>query len=336
MKVLVTGGAGYIGSTICSALSDNGHGVVVLDSLVKGSPTFITDKIFYKGDISDKEILRRILGEHPDISAVIHCAARIVVPESVEKPYLYYRENVSKSLELFKNLSELNIHRVVFSSSASIYKGDSGCIVTEESSLKPISPYAKTKLAIEMVLEDFSTAYKMKGISLRYFNPIGADPKMRSGPYDESPTHIFGKLLSILDKNKDLFEVTGYEWPTRDGTGIRDYLHVWDLSLAHVKAIENFDKIFDDKFSFMAINVGTGIGTTVMEFVRAFEEVSGVEIPQKKSQPRPGDNAGVFASNEKAKILLDWTPRMSLEQGIADGIKWANKKFPTNQVNIEP
>ena len=330
MKVLVTGGAGYIGSTVCSALEDNGHQVIVLDSLVKGSPTFVTDKIFYKGDISDKNILLRLLSEHPDISAVIHCAARIIVPESVEKPYLYYKDNVAKSLEFFKHLSETNINRIVFSSSASIYEGDSGCIVTEESPINPTSPYAKTKLATEMVLEDFCRAYGMHGISLRYFNPIGADPKMRSGPYDKLPTHIFGKLLSVSDKSEDLFEITGYEWPTRDGTGIRDYLHVWDLALAHVNAIENFDVISDGESSFMAINIGTGIGTTVMEFIKAFEEVRGLEIPQKKSHPRPGDNAGVFASNDKAKRILDWTPRMSLEQGIADGIKWSNKNI-TNE-----
>ena len=326
MEVLVTGGAGYIGSTVCSALSDNDHEVVILDSLAKGNSTFITDKTFYKGDISDRTILLRILDEHPDISAVIHCAALILVPESVEKPYLYYRENVSKSLEFFKILSELNINRIVFSSSASIYEANSGRIVTESSPLKPISPYAKTKLAIEMVLEDFCTAYGMRGISLRYFNPIGADPKMRSGPYDKSPSHIFGKLLSVSEGDQDLFEITGNEWATRDGTGIRDYLHVWDLSIAHVKAIENFEKIFDNGPSFVPINLGTGIGTTVTEFVTAFEEVRGVEIQQQKSPPRPGDSAGVFASNEKAKTLLDWTPRMSLEQGIADGITWSNKK----------
>ena len=326
MKVLVTGGAGYIGSTVCSALSDSGHSVVILDSLVKGEPTFMAGRTFYKGDISDQDILLRILDEHPDVSAVIHCAARIVVPESVKHPYLYYKENVSKSLEFFRNLSRENINKIVFSSSASIYEATSGIMVTEQSIIKPINPYARTKLAIELVLEDFCIAYGMKAISLRYFNPIGADPKMRSGPYDQSPTHIFGKLLSVSNGEQSFFEITGYEWPTRDGTGIRDYVHIWDLSLAHVKAIENFDTIVNGESSFVPINLGTGTGTTVMEFIKSFEEVRGVEIKKKKSIPRPGDSAGVFASNERAKILLDWTPRMSLEQGIADGIKWSNKK----------
>ena len=324
MKVLVTGGAGYIGSTICSALEDNGHIPVVIDSFVTGNPDFVSDKVFYKGDIGNHDLVEKLLKDHPEIEAVIHCAARIVVPESTTQPYLYYKENVSKSLDLFYQLQGHGLKRIVFSSTAALYKSGDGSVVTEDSYIEPNSPYARTKFATEMALRDFCAAYDMKAITLRYFNPIGADPRMRSGPHVKNPSHILGKLISVLEGEESTFNVAGTNWPTRDGTGIRDYIHVWDLAKAHVLAVEKFDFLLT-KEDFLEINLGTGKGTTVLEFIEAFEEVSGAKINWVKDDPRPGDVAGVFASGEKARKALDWIPRMSLEQGIADSLKWFRK-----------
>ena len=320
----MTGGAGYIGSTICSALEDNGHIPVVIDSFVTGNPDFLSDKVFYKGDIGDHDLVEKLLKDHPEIEAVIHCAARIVVPESTTQPYLYYKENVSKSLDLFYQLQGHGLKRIVFSSTAALYKSGDGSVVTEDSYIEPNSPYARTKFATEMALRDFCAAYDMKAITLRYFNPIGADPRMRSGPHVKNPSHILGKLISVLEGEESTFNVAGTNWPTRDGTGIRDYIHVWDLAKAHVLAVEKFDFLLT-KEDFLEINLGTGKGTTVLEFIEAFEEVSGAKINWVKDDPRPGDVAGVFTSGEKARKALDWIPRMSLEQGIADSLKWFRK-----------
>ena len=198
-------------------------------------------------------------------------------------------------------------------------------MVTEESELAPQSPYAKTKLAIEMVLEDFANAYGLESIVLRYFNPIGADPKMRSGPYFENPTHVVGKLIESTNSKNNIFRITGTDWNTRDGTGIRDYIHVWDLAQAHIAAVEYFDKIVNSNTPYNVINLGTGEGTTVLELITAFEEINGLEIIKEKSDARHGDVAGAYTNRDKALKLLRWEPRMSIEQGLADSLKWFNK-----------
>ena len=222
MKVLITGGAGYIGSTIASLLEDNGHTPIILDSLITGRREFTKDRIFYEADIADRAMVRRVFTDHPDIYATIHCAALIVVPESVVRPYDYYYENVVKSMIFFKQLSDLGYPRVVFSSSAAIYDVVPGFMVTEESPLQPLSPYSRTKYMMEMVLKDFSHAYNLKAIALRYFNPIGADPKMRSGIHVQNPSHVLGKLVAVAMGEEPVFNLTGVDWPTRDGSGIRD------------------------------------------------------------------------------------------------------------------
>ena len=271
----------------------------MIDSLVTGNPDFVLDKAFYQGDIGDHDLVEKLLKDHPEIEAVIHCAARIIVPESTAQPYLYYKENVSKSLDLFYQLQDHGLNRIVFSSTAALYKSSDGSIVNEDSYIEPNSPYARTKFAIEMALRDFCSAYNLKAITLRYFNPIGAAPRMRSGPHIKNPSHILGKLISVIEGDDSTFKVAGANWPTRDGTGIRDYIHVWDLAKAHVLAVEKFDFLLTNE-NFVEINLGTGKGTTVLEFIEAFEEVSGTKINQVQSDPRPGDVAGVFASGDKA------------------------------------
>ncbi|MCL4562360.1 MAG: UDP-glucose 4-epimerase GalE [Chloroflexi bacterium] len=326
MKILITGGAGYIGSTIASALEDHGHTPIILDSLATGRVEFTRGRIFYHADIADHAVLETVFSEHPDISATIHCAALIIVPESVEHPYEYYRENVAKSLELFKSLNALGCQKVVFSSSASVYDVVPGFMVTESAPLKPGSPYARTKYMMEMILQDVSRAYGMRGIALRYFNPIGADPKMRSGIHAKAPSHVLGKLVDTALGKNPVFEITGTEWPTRDGTGIRDYIHVWDLAEAHVQAVEQFDQAFarsdDPHGSYLVINLGTGRGVTVREMVTAFEKVYGKEINKREMPPRPGDVAGAYANADTALRLIGWKAQLSLEQGISDALKW--------------
>ncbi len=329
MKVLVTGGAGYIGSTICSALLDAGHTPVILDSLVTGQEIFTKGRIFYKGDIADSELVGRLLDDHSDIKLVVHCAALIVVPESMEKPYEYYKENVSKSVEFFKTLVNRNVRGVVFSSSASIYDVVENFKVTEQAPLNPQSPYARTKFMMEMVLKDFSSAYGLQGIALRYFNPIGADPKLRSGIHVREPSHVVGKLVDCARGKIPKFEVTGVNWTTRDGSGLRDYIHVWDLAKAHVAALEKFIEIFQGREQndfYEVINLGTGQGVTVKELVSSFERVSGSILNKGEAAPRPGDNAGSYASCERAGHMLGWHAEKSIDDGIRDAIRWGEQR----------
>lgn len=326
MKVLITGGAGYIGSTIASVLLDNGHTPIILDSLVTGRREFTKDHIFYEADISDRAMVRRVFSDHPDIYGTIHCAALIVVPESVSRPYEYYRENVVKSMEFFKTLADLGHPKVVFSSSAAVYDVVPGFMVTEDAPLRPLSPYSRTKFMMEMILKDFCAAYGLEGIALRYFNPIGSDPQMRTGLHIQHPSHLIGTLVEVSLGRQPVFNLTGIDWPTRDGSGIRDYLHVWDLALAHLKAIENFDKAIaegsEDDIDYTVINLGTGKGVTVKEFLVAFENVVGKQLPVSIQPPRPGDIAGAYANADKAKRLLGWKTEKSIEEGIADALKW--------------
>jgi UDP-glucose 4-epimerase len=326
MKFLITGGAGYIGSTICSALEDAGHTPILLDSLVTGRREFTRGRNFYHADIADTAALERIFKDHPDIHATVHCAALILVPESTQKPYEYYRENVGKSIEMFHTLNRLGCKRLVFSSSASLYDTVPGFMVEEDSPLRPGSPYARTKYMMEMVLKDFCSYYGMQGISLRYFNPIGADPQMRSGGYLENPSLILGRLVDTVQGRIPVFEITGTDYPTRDGTGIRDYIHVWDLAKAHLNALTDFDAVFaragDPVDHYLVINLGTGKGVSVREIVNAFEKVYGQPIAKRDAPRRPGDAAGAYASADLAFKLLGWKAELNIEQGIADALRW--------------
>ena len=327
MKVLVTGGAGCIGSITAKALEEAGHTPVILDSLLTGPLAFVKDRIFYEGDIADRALLRRVVEEHPDIEATIHMAARIIVPESVELPYEYYRDNVAKSLELFDELVALGKPRVLFSSSASLYAMKPDFEVTEADPLAPTSPYARTKRMMEEILQDMSAATDLRAIILRYFNPIGSDPDLESGIYAKEPSHVLGQLVMAARGLKDSFTITGTGHPTRDGTGIRDYIHVWDLARAHVRAVERFDDVIaSGAEASVVINIGTGSGVTVRELIAAFERVWGAAVPLAEAPPRPGDAPGAFANVDKSHELLGWTAELSLDQAIASALAWGDRR----------
>jgi UDP-glucose 4-epimerase len=327
VKVLITGGAGYIGSTTAKALERAGHTPVVLDSLLTGPHAFVRDRIFYEGDIADRDLIARVVEEHPDLEATIHMAARIVVPESVEQPYEYYRDNVAKSLELFDQLEKLGKPRVLFSSSASLYATKDSFEVTEQDPLDPPSPYARTKRMMEQVLEDLAAATELRAIILRYFNPIGSDPELESGIYAKEPSHVLGQLVMAARGQKDSFTITGTDHPTRDGTGIRDYIHVWDVAQAHVRAVEVFDEVLEHvQAPSVVINIGTGSGVTVRELVTAFEKVFGREVPITEAPPRPGDAVGAYANVDRARELLGWRSELSLEDAISSALAWAEKR----------
>ncbi|HMR13663.1 MAG TPA: UDP-glucose 4-epimerase GalE [Arachnia sp.] len=319
MLVLITGGAGYIGSTVASACEDAGHQVVILDDFSTGRREFVDDRVLYAGDIADDALLDRIFAEH-QIDAVVHCAAKIVVPESVSDPLGYYENNVSKTVTLLNALERNNVPRFLFSSSASIYAPDENFVVTEESPLHPGSPYARTKFMVELILEDFTRASAVKVLSLRYFNPIGTDPQLRSGQQLEKPSHVLAKLLEAWEKG-ETFTVTGVEWPTRDGSGIRDFIHVWDLAKAHVAAIEGFDKA-TEAGPYQVFNIGTGNGVTVKELAASFEAISGDPLKVTFGPPRPGDVAGVYTVSSKARDVLGWEAKLSEQEAVRDAIAW--------------
>ncbi len=322
MKVLLAGGAGYIGSVTATAFEAAGHTPVILDSLVTGQGSFAAGRIFYRGDIADRALLRRIVAEHPDLVATVHLAARIVVPESMLEPYAYYRDNVAKSLELIDELVALGQNRVVFSSSASLYAPRADFEVREDDLIEPTSPYARTKQMVESILRDIAAASDLRAVILRYFNPVGSDPGLRSGIHGREPSHAIGQLLRAARGLQDAFVITGVDHPTRDGTGLRDYIHVWDLARAHVRAVEAFDEVTGPDTRAVTINLGTGRGVTVRELVSAFEEVYGAPVPVREAPPRPGDAIGAFANVERAASVLGWRSELSLTEAIASALAW--------------
>jgi UDP-glucose 4-epimerase len=319
VKVLITGGAGYIGSTIASACSDAGITPVILDSLVTGRPEFAARHAFYQGDIADGRLVDRIFAENPGIATVIHCAALVVVPDSVRDPVRYYRANVCGSLELAAHLLRNGCGRLIFSSSAAIYRASADLSVDEDSPVDPQSPYARTKAVCEAMLADIAASLPLRVLSLRYFNPIGADPEMRTGLQARHPTHALGKLIQACEQGVP-FQITGTNWPTRDGSGLRDYIHVWDLATAHVAALSRFDAL---PGPVTVINLGTGTGTTVRELVAAFNRVAERPVQAVAASPRPGDVAGAYTRVGRAARLLGWHAQHDLTEGIRHSLRWA-------------
>jgi UDP-glucose 4-epimerase len=326
MKVLVTGGAGYIGSTVASACLDAGITPVVLDNLATGCRRFVDARIFYEGDVADQDLLDKIFTDHPDIRATIHCAALVAVPESVRRPSLYYHENVAKGTELLRGLLRNGCARIILSSSASVYGGHSVGAVDEDGELTANSPYAWTKLILEQMLRDAGAAGEIRAIALRYFNPVGADPMMRTGPQKADPSHVLGQIIKAQASGAP-FRLTGTSWPTRDGSGLRDYVHVWDLARGHVAALTRFDAAVpgDSMSGFEAINLGAGRGITVREMVEVAERVVGRRVHVVESAARPGDVAGCFASIDKARTLLHWRPALTVEHAVAAAVEWRDR-----------
>ncbi len=325
MKTLVTGGAGFIGSTVASACLDAGVTPVILDDLSTGRIEFVAERTFYHGDIADGALLDRIFADHPDIESTVHCAARIVVPESVSQPLLYYRNNVGKTVDLVEHLLRNRCGRLIFSSSASVYQPGPDLAVDEASALAPRSPYAATKIMVERILADAAVAHPLRALSLRYFNPIGADPQLRTGPQDPAPTHAMGKLIEAHQTGQR-FTITGIDWPTRDGSAIRDYIHVWDLARAHVLALQRFDEVLPQDRGNEVLNLGTGSGVTVRELVSSFQTVVGGAPDVHESGPRPGDVVGCYTRSDKAYRLLDWTAERTIEDMVRDSLNWSGRR----------
>lgn len=325
--VLVTGGAGFIGSHICVELLTEGFEVIVVDNLNNSKGEVlerinrITGKsvIFYKTDIRDRESLENIFGKH-EIDTVIHCAGLKAVGESVKNPLLYYDNNVYGSVVLIQVMIKYNVKKMVFSSSACVYGIDAPVPYTETALVKPVNPYGKSKLFIEEILRDVASSDPEWGVSLlRYFNPIGAHP---SGLIGEDPNNTPNNLMpyiiqTALGVQKELL-VFGSDYETPDGTGVRDYIHVVDLALGHMKAI----KWLEGKAGVLVANLGTGKGVSVLELTDAFSRVSGCPIPCRFVPRRAGDLPSYYADITYAGESLGWHPTHTINEACEDAWHW--------------
>ncbi|HLY34926.1 MAG TPA: UDP-glucose 4-epimerase GalE [Jatrophihabitantaceae bacterium] len=324
MKVLVTGGAGYIGSTVVSALTDAGDEPVVIDDLSRGRAEFLTGVAHRIGDVADAAVLDAVFGEHPDISIAIHCAARMVVPESLADPLTYYRENVAKAVQFTEGLLQRGCRRLVFSSSAAVYGTPDAEIVTEASPVRPESPYARSKVMVEQILADVCAATPLAALSLRYFNPVGCDPQHRSWPYDPAPTHALGSLMRAWE-SRTPFYIHGNDWPTPDGTPVRDFVHVWDVALAHVAATHNWAALAG---GFDIVNVGSGAATSVLQLADAFNAEVDTPARVEFDGRRPGDTVGCHTSTQKANDVLQWQPTRSVKDAVVDLLALTERQHP--------
>lgn len=320
--VLVTGGAGYIGSHVVHALADAGHTPVVLDDLSTGRRELVGDAAFHEGDVADPAAVDRVFAEHA-IDTVVHCAARMLVGESMTDPLTYHEVNVAGSIALLRSLQRHGCDRFIFSSSGSVYASPPDVVVDETSPRDPTSPYARTKAMVEDVLADLATAGQVRAISLRYFNPIGADPSMRTGQQRTDIPLIVERLLRA-DLDGTTFTINGTDWPTRDGTPIRDYVHVWDVARAHVAAVERFNPLTGER-PFVTIDLGGGTGTTVRELIDAYREATGRSLTVAEGPRRQGDAAGAHTTGQLARGLLDWEPSHSIADGIQHAIEWRER-----------
>ena len=301
--VLVTGGAGYIGSHAVKALADAGLDVVVLDSLVAGHRDAVPGVPFVEADIADADVVRETIRRH-QVTAVMHFAALLSVGESVIAPARYYRNNVRNALALLDALIEESVTRVVFSSTAAVYGDPVHSPIREDHPTQPINAYGETKLIIEKALAHYATAYGLRSVSLRYFNAAGADPSGTIGEDHDPEIHLIPKTLAAA-RGEGTLEIYGTDYPTRDGTCERDYVHVSDLANAHVLALERLEK----EVLASAYNLGNGRGHSVREVIAATERVTGRAVRQRTADRRPGDPALLLASSEKARTELGWTPR---------------------------
>lgn len=318
MSVLVTGGAGYIGSHTVAELLAQGEEVVVLDNLQKGHAAAVLAETFYQGDIRDSEVLDRIFQNHK-IEAVIHFAADSLVGESVQEPLKYYDNNLVAAHRLLAKMQEYAVRKIVFSSTAATYGEPKRIPIREEDPTEPTSPYGETKLAIEKMLKWSDQAYGIKYVSLRYFNAAGAYPDGQIGEDHHPESHLIPILLQVALRQREFISVFGDDYPTEDGTCIRDYVHVMDLANAHWLALQ----WLREKQESRIYNLGSGTGFSVKQVIDKAREVTGHPIPQRIGPRRPGDPAVLIASSEKAKAELGWKPKFdSLDDIIRSAWNW--------------
>ncbi len=328
MSILVTGGTGFIGSHTVVELLNSGYEVVIIDNL-SNSKLCVLDRIqkitgktprFIKCEMCDKEALRQVFIENPDIDSVIHFAGLKAVGESCQLPVKYYHNNLLSTFNLLMCMEEFGVNRIVFSSSATVYGNPKSVPIREDFPLSTTNPYGETKLMIERILKDASVANKALSVCiLRYFNPIGAH---ESGLIGEDPKGIPNNLLPYISKvaagKLECLSVFGNDYDTHDGTGVRDYIHVVDLAIAHIKAIE----FTNGKTGIDYFNIGTGNGYSVLEMVKAFGDVWGEPVKYKIVDRRPGDIAECYADPTKAREVLGWTAVRDLVRMCEDSARW--------------
>ncbi len=313
--VLITGGAGYIGSHIGFLLAQQGYNIIIVDQLLHGQPGNFEWATFIKDDFSNTALLDNIFSTQP-ISAVIHCAALANIKESVENPLYCYKNNVTATLTLLEKMIEYQVKNIIFSSSCAIYGVPDTVPIPENHDKKPISPYGKSKLIVEHALEDFSSAYNLNFVALRFFNATGALPDFGLGEYHKPETHVIPLLLDALYQQKP-FYIFGTDYPTPDGTCIRDLLHVWDIAHAHAKALQHLQAQKPSDF----FNLGTGHGISVLELVKTTEKILRKKANLVFAKPRAGDPPILVADPTHATSILGWKPHYS---GLEHIIKTAN------------
>lgn len=319
-KLLVTGGCGYIGSHVVRQLSEAGYEVVVYDNLSTGfADALVHGETLIVGELSDTESLA---GAMSGCTTVLHFAASIVAPESVSDPLKYYGNNTGNTMNLLRVCTRLGVERFVFSSTAAVYGMPEGGIAAETSPTLPINPYGTSKLMSEWMLRDTSAAHGMEYVALRYFNVAGADPQARMGQRTPEATHLIKVACQAALGMRDKVSVFGTDYPTPDGTGIRDYIHIEDLASAHLAALRYLEQGGDSTI----LNVGYGEGASVREVVKLVREVSSVNFTLEEAPRRPGDPAMLVARADKIRQTLQWSPRYAgLRTIIEDAWRWEKK-----------
>jgi len=322
MAILVVGGAGYIGSHMAAELVESGTETVVLDNLVKGhSKAVWPGAKFYEGNMQDGTLLDKIFTEN-DITAAVHFAAYTVVPESVQDPAMYYENNVTATLSLLQGMLRHGVKNIVFSSTAAVYGMPEIIPVTEKAPTSPINPYGETKLAVEHMLKWFAQAYDMKYVAFRYFNVAGAHESGLIGEDHNPETHLIPIVLQAAQGKRASLDIYGDDYPTPDGTCIRDYIHVMDLVDAHILGLKRLEAGWESA----TYNLGSGNGFSNKEIVEAAKRITGVDFPVNIRERRPGDPPVLVASSEKAKRELGWNPtRMNIDNIICTAWAWHTK-----------